>query len=171
VRVWVSLIVAESERRLSRRRQNKSAFRFQRILCSRRYEIPQTAFPTHGIQDNRQSFRRGNSSILAALEFSHASLSRPPALGGNHSAPTSAAASARFQDALGSMRPSRATSREGQAGRGVLRRLGTSRRPLSASRKQDVPTTQRLVARVPPPLLKSSVGGLPVPASARFRMS
>jgi hypothetical protein len=63
---WISLIVAESERRLSRRRQNKSAFRFQRILCGRRYEP----------QDNRQSFRRGNLSIHAA--FSHASLSRPP---------------------------------------------------------------------------------------------
>ena len=43
-REWVSLIVAMPEQCLSRRRQHKRSFPFLRILCSRQYEIPQTAF-------------------------------------------------------------------------------------------------------------------------------
>jgi hypothetical protein len=46
---WVRLIAAMSERRLSRRKQDKGAFPFRRILYSHRYETPQTAFPTHSM--------------------------------------------------------------------------------------------------------------------------
>jgi hypothetical protein len=45
----VNLIVAESERRLSRHIQYKGIFLLQRILCTRRCKSPKTAFVTHGI--------------------------------------------------------------------------------------------------------------------------